>query len=55
MGIKGSLLELLEYGRNLGYLRGNLVDNTDGDDELIFGWRSRLEDEWKEKIAAGAA
>ena len=55
LGTKGSLVELLGYGENLGYLRGNLVDNADGDDELIFGWRSRLEDEWKEKIAAGAA
>ena len=55
LGTKGSLVELFERDGNLGYLRGNLVDNTDGDDELIFGWRSRLEDEWKEKIAAGAA
>ena len=55
LGIEGSLVKLLEYGGNSGYLRGNRVGEAGGDDELNLGWRSKLEDEWTGKIAAGAA
>ena len=55
LGIEWSLVKLLEYGGNSGYLRGNRVGEAGGDDELNLGWRSKLEDEWMGKIAAGAA
>ena len=52
LGSKGSLVELLGYGGNWGNLWDSHVCRADGP---IHEWWSGPEDEWKGKIAAGAA